>query len=64
MAPLVSTLYMNLVPAIVAGVPDIFILTKPNSNGTIDKHLLYTADYLGVKNYYKISGSQIGRAHV
>lgn len=42
----------------VAGVPDIFILTKPNSNGTIDKHLLYTADYLGVKNYYKISGSQ------
>lgn len=58
MAPLVSTLYMNLVPAIVAGVPDLFILTKPNSNGTIDKHLLYTADYLGVKNYYKISGSQ------
>lgn len=29
MAPLISTLYMNLIPAIVAGVPDIYILTKP-----------------------------------
>jgi len=58
MAPLVSTLCMNLVPAIVAGVPDIYILTKPRIDGTIDEHLLYVADYLGVKNYYKLSGSQ------
>lgn len=58
MAPLVSTLCMNLVPAIVAGVPDIYILTKPKVDGTIDEHLLYVADYLGVKNYYKICGSQ------
>lgn len=58
MAPLVSTLYMNLIPAIVAGVPNIYILTRPRSNGTIDEHLLYVADYLGVKNYYKLSGSQ------
>lgn len=58
MAPLISTLYMNLIPAIVAGVPDIYILTKPRVDGTIDDHLLYVADYLGVRNYYKISGSQ------
>lgn len=58
MAPLVSTLYMNLIPAIVAGVPNIYILTKPRIDGTIDEHLLYVADYLNVKNYYKISGSQ------
>lgn len=58
MAPLVSTLYMNVIPAIVAGVPDIYILTKPRADGTIDKHLLYTADYLNVRNYYKISGAQ------
>lgn len=58
MAPLVSTLCMNLVPAIVAGVPDIYILTKPRADGTIDEHLLYVADYLKVKNYYKLSGSQ------
>lgn len=58
MAPLVSTLCMNLIPAIVAGVPNIYILTKPRSDGTIDEHLLYVADYLNVKNYYKLSGSQ------
>lgn len=57
-APLISTLCMNLVPALVAGVPDIYILTKPKLDGTIDPHLLYVADYLGVKNYYKISGAQ------
>lgn len=58
MAPLVSTLCMNLVPAIVAGVPNIYILTKPKPDGTIYEHLLYTADYLNIRNYYKISGSQ------
>ena len=58
MAPLVSTLCMNLIPAIVAGVPNIYILTKPRTDGTIDEHLLYVADYLNVKNYLKISGSQ------
>lgn len=58
MAPLVSTLCMNLVPAIVAGVPNIYILTKPRIDGSINEHLLYVADYLGVKNYYKLSGSQ------
>lgn len=58
MAPLISTLCMNLVPAIVAGVPNIYILTKPRADGTIEEHLLYVADYLGVKNYYKLSGSQ------
>lgn len=57
-APLISSLYMNLIPAIVAGVPNIYILTKPRIDGTIDEHLLYVADYLNVKNYYKISGSQ------
>lgn len=58
MAPLASTLYMNLIPAIVAGVPNIYILTKPGADGSIDEHLLYVADYLNVKKYYKISGSQ------
>ena len=49
---------MNLIPAIVAGVPDICVLTKPGRDGKIDEHLLYVADYLNVRNYYKISGSQ------
>ncbi len=58
MAPLISTLCMNLVPALVAGVPNIYILTKPQADGTINEHLLYVADYLNVHNYYKLSGSQ------
>lgn len=58
MAPLISTLCMNLVPALVAGVPNIYILTKPKTDGSIDEHLLYVANYLNVKNYYKICGSQ------
>ena len=58
MAPLISTLCMNVIPAIVAGVPDIYILTKPRADGTIDEHLLYVADYLKVRNYYKLSGAQ------
>lgn len=51
MAPLFSTLYMNLIPAIVAGVPNITVLTKPGIDGTIDQHLLYAADYLNVKAF-------------
>jgi histidinol dehydrogenase len=57
MAPLSSSLYMNLVPAIVAKVPDIFVISKPK-NGKISDHLLYAADYLNIKNVYKISGPQ------
>ena len=56
-APLLSTLYMNLIPAIVAGVPNIYIISKPK-NGKINECLLYVADYLNVKNVFKISGAQ------
>ena len=44
MAPLISTLCMNLVPAVVASVPNIYILTKPKKDGSIDDRLLYVAD--------------------
>ncbi len=57
MAPLLSTLYMNLVPAIVAGVPEIYVLSKPK-NGKINDYLLFVADYLGIDTIYKISGAQ------
>lgn len=57
MAPLLSTLYMNLIPAIVAGVPEIYVISKPK-NGKINDCLLFVADYLNVKKVLKISGSQ------
>jgi histidinol dehydrogenase len=56
-APLASSLYMNLVPALVAGVPEITIMAHPKG-GRIDDHILYVADYLGVRNVYRISGAQ------
>ena len=56
-APLLSTLYMNLIPAVVAGVPEIYVITKPK-DGKINDCLLYVADYLNVKNVLKISGAQ------
>ncbi len=56
-APLSSSLYMNLIPAIVAGVPDIFIIASPKE-GEIDSSILYTAEFLGIKKVFKISGAQ------
>ena len=56
-APLSSSLYMNLVPALTAGVPDISIISSPKNN-RIDPTILYTADFLGIRNIYKISGAQ------
>jgi len=56
-APLASSLYMNLVPALVAGVPEITIISPPR-RGRVDNHILYVADYLGVRNVYKVSGAQ------
>jgi histidinol dehydrogenase len=56
-APLSSSLYMNIIPALVAGVPEIYIISAPVDN-KINHTILYIADYLGVKNVYKISGAQ------
>lgn len=56
-APLASSLYMNLVPALVAGVPEIAIISPPRG-GVIDAHILYVADYLGTREVYKVSGAQ------
>jgi len=57
-APLFSTLYMNLAPAIVAGVPEIYVITKPGRDGKINDYILFVADCLNVRNIYKISGAQ------
>jgi len=56
-APLASSLYMNLVPAMVAGVPEIYIICAPRE-GSVHPAILHTAEYLGVKTLYRISGAQ------
>ncbi len=58
-APLVSTVYMSVIPAKVAGVKEIIITTPPNrETGEIDPHILAVANLLGVSEIYRIGGAQ------
>lgn len=58
-APLVSTVYMTVIPAKVAAVSEIVIATPPNrDSGEIDPHILAVANLLGVKEIYRIGGAQ------
>lgn len=58
-APLISTAYMTVVPAQIAGVPEIAIVSPPNrETGDIDPHILVAADLLGVKEIYRAGGAQ------
>jgi len=58
-APLVSTVYMTVIPAKVAGVKEIVIATPPNrETGEINPHILAVANLLGVKEIYRVGGAQ------
>ena len=58
-APLVSTVYMTVIPAKVAGVKEIILCTPPNRDtGEIDPHILAVANLLGVKEIYRVGGAQ------
>ena len=53
-----SALYMLAVPAVIAGVENIAVITPPTENGSIDDATLYTARLCGVENIYKCGGAQ------
>ncbi len=53
-----SMLYMLAVPAVIAGVERIVIVTPPNEDGTVDPACLYAAELCGVKEIYRIGGAQ------
>ncbi len=57
-APLVSTVLMAVVPARLAGVRRIVIVTPPGKSGTVNPYLLATADFLGIREIYRIGGAQ------
>jgi histidinol dehydrogenase len=58
-APLVSTVYMTVIPAKVAGVKEIVLCTPPNRDtGEIDPHILAVANLLGVQEIYRVGGAQ------
>ncbi len=52
-----STALMTIVPAVVAGVNNIYIAT-PTQNGKANPYVLYAAYICGVENIYKIGGAQ------
>jgi len=53
-----SMLYMTAVPAAVAGVPEIAVVTPPNPDGTVDPACLYAARRCGVHRVFRIGGAQ------
>src|SRR3990172_6630485 len=53
-----SSLVMSVVPAKIAGVKRIVVVSPPNNQGTIDPLTLVTADICGVDEIYKTGGAQ------
>lgn len=57
-APLVSTVLMLGIPAVVAGCREIILCTPPDKNGRVNPAILYTAGLLGINKIYRIGGAQ------
>lgn len=53
-----SALYMLAIPAVIAEVETIAIVTPPTPDGSVDDATLYTARLCGVENVYKCGGAQ------
>ncbi|WP_312421883.1 histidinol dehydrogenase [Epilithonimonas sp.] len=57
-APLFSTVLMLGIPATIAGCKNIALCSPPDKNGKINPAILFTANLIGIKNIFKIGGSQ------
>jgi histidinol dehydrogenase len=57
-APLVSTVYMTVLLAKLAGVKKIVLISPPDKNGNINPHILVIADLLKVDELYRVGGAQ------
>lgn len=57
-APLVSSVYMSVLPAKLAGVKRIVLVTPPNKSGMVNPHILVVANLLKVTEIYKLGGAQ------
>lgn len=54
--PLISSIIMNAVPALVAGVQQIIMISPPRKDGSLNPYLLATAALLGIRDVFA-SGS-------
>lgn len=57
-APLFSTVLMLAVPAQIAGCSEIVLCTPPQSDGSVNPVILYTAKLCGVSKIFKVGGAQ------
>jgi histidinol dehydrogenase len=57
-APLVSTVLMAGIPAIIAGVKRIVLISPPRCAGEINPYVLVAADLIGIKEIYRVGGAQ------
>ena len=55
--PLVSSVLMGVIPAKVAGVKHISMVTPPTKDGTVNPHLLAAAKKVGVDTIYKVGSA-------
>ncbi|MFZ4619923.1 MAG: histidinol dehydrogenase [Bacteroidota bacterium] len=53
-----STVLMNVIPAQVAGVKEIHLVSPPDKDGNIHRDVLLAASLLGVENVYRVGGAQ------
>jgi len=57
-APLFSTVLMLGIPANIAGCNNMALCSPPDKNGKINPAILFAADLVGIKNIFKVGGSQ------
>ena len=53
-----STVLMNAIPAKVAGVKEIIMVSPANAEGEMNKTVLAAAHICGIKNIFKVGGAQ------
>ncbi|MCX7705894.1 MAG: histidinol dehydrogenase [bacterium] len=57
-SPLVSTVLMTVIPAKVAGAKEIIACSPPSCNGTIHPYIIAALNFTGVKQIFRVGGSQ------
>ncbi len=55
--PLVSSVLMGGIPAKIAGVKSVVMVTPPTADGGVNPHLLVAADLIGVDRVYKVGSA-------
>lgn len=55
--PLVSSMLMNAIPALVAGVPEIAVCTPPRADGSVNPVILAAAHLLDIHEVYRVGGA-------